>query len=172
MGVIVNFSYGSNMLHRRIAQRVPSARPLQRALLHGHELRWHKVGQDGSGKCDIVASPRPGSVVHGVLYAFARDEKHLLDRAEGLGRGYDEAQLSVKSGSTTVRAWAYVATATDASRLPFSWYRALVIAGAQEHGLPADYVDALRATRATEDANVRRAELHFALAGGGACAAR
>ncbi|MDH5338704.1 MAG: gamma-glutamylcyclotransferase [Rubrivivax sp.] len=165
MSVIVNFSYGSNMLARRIAQRVPSARPVQRAVLQGYELRWHKVGQDGSGKCDIVRSERPGSVVHGVLYQFARDEKHLLDAAEGLGRGYDERQVSVEGDSGIVHAWAYVATATDPQRLPFNWYRALVVAGAMEHGLPAPYVQSLRATPAVDDADVGRARLHFALAG-------
>jgi gamma-glutamylcyclotransferase len=47
---IVNFAYGSNMLTRRLRERAPSARTVGTGVLHGHTLRWHKVGQDSSGQ--------------------------------------------------------------------------------------------------------------------------
>ena len=164
--VVVNFSYGSNMLSRRILARVPSARPLGVALLRGHRLAWHKAGRDGSGKCDVVVTNDPAHAVHGVLYEFLAAEKALLDAAEGLGAGYDEKQVEVESRSGPVNAWLYCATATEPGLAPYSWYKGLVVAGAREHGLPADYIERLEAVIAAEDADAERHALHVALARG------
>ena len=49
------FAYGSNMSSRRLRERMPGARAESRAILPCHRLAWHKIGKDGSGKCDIVA---------------------------------------------------------------------------------------------------------------------
>jgi len=159
----LNFAYGSNMLSARIRQRVPAAQLVGIATLRGHALRWHKVAKDGSGKCDIVAA-EPGSVVHGVLYQIPAHEKEHLDRAEGLGFGYEEKDVLVECETGTLKATAYVATHIDESLLPFTWYRALVIAGAMEHGLPIAYVNGLRAIDAKLDADALRHALHWALA--------
>lgn len=167
MSEIVYFAYGSNMLHRRILARVPSARPRGRALLTGYELKWHKVGQDGSGKCDIVRTESPDALVVGVVYEFDRAHKGPLDRAEGRGLGYDETELTVELGGAPVTARAYLATRVDAGIQPFTWYRALVVAGAAEHGLPADYIESLRRVGAVEDADGSRSARHFAMADAG-----
>jgi hypothetical protein len=165
--VVINFSYGSNMLWRRIRARVPSARPLGAAVLRGHRLEWHKAGRDRSGKCDVVATDDPAHVVHGVLYEFFAAEKALLDAAEGLGAGYDEKQVEVESAHGRVHAWLYYATGTDTTLLPYSWYKALVVAGAREHALPDAYIARLEAVIATEDEDAERHALHIALASAG-----
>ncbi len=164
MRTILNFSYGSNMLSRRIGLRVPSARFVHTATLAGYVLRWHKAGQDGSGKCDIVKTSAPGACVLGVVYELAADEKHLLDAAEGLGHGYDEMQvrLGLASGDTT--AWTYYATAIDCSMRPYTWYKALVVAGAREHDLPGDYIEQLNQVSAFEDSDDERARSNWAIA--------
>lgn len=46
------FAYGSNMSLLRLWQRVPSAVRIGVFTLQGHQLRFHKLGKDGSGKCD------------------------------------------------------------------------------------------------------------------------
>lgn len=160
---LLNFAYGSNMLSARLRQRVSGARLIGAATLRAHVLRWHKVAKDGSGKCDIVPA-EPGSVVHGVLYEIPAHEKQHLDRAEGLGFGYEEKHVLVECKEGMLKATAYVATHVDASLLPFTWYRALVIAGAVEHGLPIAYVDGLCAIDAKLDADAHRHALHMALA--------
>ncbi len=164
MSTILNFSYGSKMLSRRIVQRVPSARFVHNATLHGYALRWHKAGQDGSGKCDIVKTSEPGVCVHGVVYELAAIEKHRLDAAEGLGHGYDEMQVTLASASGSTKAWTYCATAMDTSLLAYTWYKALVVAGAREHGLPGDYIDRLQQVPACDDTDTDRARLHWAIA--------
>jgi gamma-glutamylcyclotransferase len=45
---------------------------------------------------------------------------------------------------------------------PYDWYKALVIAGAREHGLPADYIAALAAAPAKPDPDKIRAARNLA----------
>ena len=160
---VVNFAYGSNMLWRRIQARVPSARPLGPAILHGHRLQWHKSGRDGSGKCDVVPTTEAGHLVHGVLYEMLGAEKPALDRAEGLGTDYDEKQVEVQGRDGPVTAWVYLAMRIDPQARPYAWYKAIVLAGAREHGLPDDYVAALDAALAIDDPDAARHAAHIAL---------
>ena len=113
---VIYFAYGSNMLWQRIRARVPSARPLGGAILHGHRLAWHKSGRDGSGKCDVVPIAEAGHAVHGVLYEILAAEKPALDLAEGLGVDYDEKQVEVETRTGPVTAWVYLAMRTRPDR--------------------------------------------------------
>lgn len=144
------FAYGSNMLSARLKERCPSARPLGVAQLPGHELRWHKRSRDGSGKCD-VARVESDQAVFGVVYEIDAHEKTDLDRAEGLGNRYDEKDGTVMLNGTAVAVSIYVATKTDPVRKPYAWYKALVVAGAKEHGLPTPYITSLEAVETSED---------------------
>ena len=158
------FAYGSNMFTPWLCQpaRCPSARAAGAAELRGHELRWHKHSKkDGSGKCDI--SVAPNTSVLGVLYEIAASEKAPLDRAEGKGFGYDEIAVEVLSGTNPVRAVTYQATNTNPALRPYTWCRALVIAGAKEHGLPASYIAGLESVPADEDSSRARHDEHMAL---------
>jgi hypothetical protein len=118
---------------------------------------------DGSGKCDVIDDAGTLRPVHGVVYRIEGHEKPLLDRAESLGVGYRDAQVVVHMGAQTVSAWVYRALRTDATVLPYDWYHALVLAGAREHGLPGDYLQALASVRTCPDTDTGRAEQHFAL---------
>lgn len=166
MSSFVNFAYGSNMCVARLRERTPSARPLGIAQLRGYRLGWHKLGRDGSAKCDIVRSDDALDSVWGVLYEIATVERARLDAAEGLGRDYDAVELDVAAGPRTVRALAYVATRIEAGLRPFDWYHAFVLHGARAHGLPADYLRALRAVETAVDADAARRALNFALIDG------
>ena len=141
------FAYGSNMSSPRLRQRTPSARALGIARLSGHALRWHKLGRDGTGKCDIVPCGEDANeVVWGALYEIAVAEKALLDRIEGLGIGYSETQVFATTAAGGVWALTYQAKPDriDPTLRPRPDYKAHVLAGAVEHGLPARYVAALR----------------------------
>lgn len=144
------FAYGSNMLSARLRERCPSARPLGVAQLSGHELRWHKRSADGSGKCDVVRGDREHTVF-GVVYEIDASQKAALDRAEGLGHGYDQTAATVLLNGDAVTVSIYVATKTDPALKPYTWYKALVVAGAKEHGLPALYIANLEAVEASDD---------------------
>lgn len=161
----LNFSYGSNMLAARLRERVPKAQFVGVGVLREHALKWHKVASDGSGKCDIALALGSESYVCGVIYRIPPAEKSALDRAEGLGYGYNEKSVNIEVGGSTLVASAYFATNTNPELLPFTWYRALVIAGAVEHGLPQEYISLLRNVPATQDTDSFRHSKYMALAG-------
>lgn len=163
----LNFAYGSNMLTSRICERVPSARAIAVASLRGHKLCWHKKSKDGSGKCDVTSSDLPQSEVFGVLYEILASEKTALDRAEGLGAGYREKDVKVECNNENFTAKLYYATDTDPNLLPYSWYKALVVAGARQHKLPIGYIKALEAVPEILDADPVRHSKNMALANAG-----
>ncbi len=146
------FAYGSNMSLARLRQRLPQARWLGPASLAGYQLRFHKVGQDGSGKCDAFHTGDDADLLHGVLYHIEPSEKRRLDQFEGLGRGYDEREVPVLAPALGgVSALTYVATLIDASLQPFGWYKQHVLVGAREAGLPANYINAIQRLPHAED---------------------
>lgn len=158
-----NFAYGSNMSSARVRDRVPSARVIGRGVFRGHRIAWHKVSIDGSGKCDVEASDAPGAAVHGVVYAIDRPEKAALDRAEGLGKGYDERQVFIEVNGAPFLATMYFATRKNPALRPYSWYKAHVLAGAIEHELPQEYVATLEAAEAFQDPDASRHRTQMAL---------
>ncbi len=160
------FAYGSNLLSRRLRARTASALAVGRAVLRSHALRWHMASADGSGKCDVVAVDDAHAAVHGVVYRIDMAEKHLLDRAESLGVGYDEERVTVDLAGHPETACVYRALRIDAAAVPYDWYHALVLGGAREHGLPAHYLQRLAAVSTRPDPDAQRALLHFALVRG------
>ncbi len=97
--------------------------------LPGRELRWYKVSKDRSDKCDIVPAAADNAV-YGVLYEIALSDKPALDIAEGLGWGYQQAQLEVETETGPVLALSYQATNIDHGTRPYDWYNAPMVAGA------------------------------------------
>ncbi len=151
------FAFGSNMSSRRLRQRVPGAKPLGTYSLERHELRFHKYNKDGSGKCDAFYTGDKSDVVLGVLYEIDESEKAALDRAEGLGYGYDEKEVFVYGAEGNVeKAVTYYATKLDESLQPYTWYKEHVLAGAREADLPAAYIAGIEAVEAIRDPDLKR----------------
>jgi gamma-glutamylcyclotransferase len=161
------FAYGSNMLTVRLRERVPSTTAISIGQLVGHALRWDKRSRrDGSGKCDAEATGRQDDVVWGVVFELDPKDKPALDKAEGLGAGYMEKKVTVLTEAGPVTAVTYYATDKDASLRPYHWYKALVIAGAREHGLPVSYRSRLELVVTVSDPNPTRASKHKELLSG------
>jgi gamma-glutamylcyclotransferase len=150
------FAYGSNMSTARLLARTPSARVVKTARLTGHRLLFHKKGADGSGKCD--AHCIDGDVcVFGVVFELHASDKQVLDRIEGLGYGYDQKTVSVIAGSGEwIDAVTYYANSIDADLQPFHWYKAHVLHGAREQGLPPDYIERIAAVESIPDPDAGR----------------
>ena len=159
---ILYFAYGSNMLSARLRERVPSAIVVGAGHVQGQKLAFDKPSDDGSGKCTM----RPGDpqdCVHGVLFTIDASERPQLDRHEGLDAGYEYGPITVTAAQGACEAFVYRATATDESLRPYDWYQELVVAGAIEHKLPDDYINALRAVEAQVDSDASRKEANRAL---------
>jgi hypothetical protein len=161
---LVYFAYGSNMLLERLRKRVASARKVGIAYVEGSVLRWHKRGRDRSGKCDIVETRAREDVVWGVLFDIFPGELSGLCKAEA---GYELREVAVRAegGPRTAITYSAPLENTDPTLQPFGWYKALVVAGAQEHGLPGRYVGRLQTVAAIADSDVVRAERMTALLG-------
>lgn len=152
MNTVFYFSYGSNMSTPRIRRRIASASVVSTACLHEHSLRFHKKSVDGSAKCDILHTHDPDDIVHGVLFKIESRDKRILDGYEGLGKGYEEKQVSIHlpDGQVLV-ASTYYATHIDASLQPYHWYKEHVLRGAREHALPAWHIAAIEAVESIDD---------------------
>lgn len=152
------FSYGSNMSSCRLRHRVSSARFYSVATLAGHRLLFHKAGKDGSGKCATQHTGNPLDIVYGVLWHIAEHEKAVLDRIEGLGRGYERGQVAVQCGTDSLVSFLYAATHIDSTLKPYHWYKEHVLVGARENRLPPEYVRTIEAVEAIEDPMPARSE--------------
>ncbi|MFB9868770.1 gamma-glutamylcyclotransferase family protein [Vreelandella sulfidaeris] len=159
------FAYGSNMSTQRLAARIP-AHFVTTALLPAYRLAFHQSSGDGSGKCDIVPTLEQ-SAVYGVIWEVASRHKPTLDRYEGLGVAYSETWLTVTdlTSNRQFEEQAYIGNVTAVGIRPYTWYKHHVLAGAQEHGLPASYIRALERIDANHDLDTERHTLEMALHG-------
>lgn len=151
------FAYGSNLSVRRLQQRVPSASFVCTACLSKHQLRFHKRNRDGSAKADCYASGIGSQHVWGAVFSIDADERILLDRAEGLGAGYEAKVVSVEGkNGVLVEAFTYVATDIVDGWLPYTWYKQHVVIGAKEVCLPMEYLQVISRIEAKVDPDESR----------------
>lgn len=156
------FAYGSNMLRERLQRRVPSARTFTTARLPGYTLKFHKGRTDGSGKGNVIKTDSEDDIVYGVVYEIDEREKPLLDDAEGLGYGYFEKNVLLKTPDAQIKAYMYVANKDyiNDTLIPYQWYKDFIVYGARQHNLPAEYIKTLEAVPAKEDPDKARAEMN------------
>jgi AIG2 family protein len=147
------FAYGSNMSSSTLRGRrgvVPQHALPARAV--GWRLVFDKPGllATGEGFANIVAEP--DAHVYGVLYKVNDADLAHIDLTEGVLIGnYQRVETTVIGLSDSARS--RTASTLTSERhalglLPSTRYMALLIEGAIEHGLPADYVEFLRAVPA------------------------
>lgn len=161
---IYYFAYGSNMSSPRLQARTPSATFHCTAVLPQHQLKFHKVSEDGSAKCDVVTSTSAEHQVHGVVYCLNEAEKPLLDAVEGLGNGYREHHITVfDQHHRGIDTCLYMATHTDPQLLPYRWYHHHVISGARQHALPEHYRQLIEQVNYIEDPDVTRHQAEMAI---------
>lgn len=149
------FAYGSNMSVTRLKKRVPGASAMGVYYLDGHDLRFHKTGQDNSAKCDAFYTGE--GRVYGVLFEIDSVEKPELDRAEGLGVGYGEKIVDIQNESgDSVEAITYYALQISDALRPYSWYLNHVVIGAREAGLSSDYLLSIESVKSVDDPDTAR----------------
>lgn len=160
MSTILYFAYGSNMHSARLYYRAPNSHVRFVAHLPRHRLYFHKLSADGSAKCNALFTGVATDAVVGVIYEIPTNEKLNLNRAEGLGFGYHEESLNVVSpDGEEIQVCTYIAdnAAIRNNLKPYSWYKDFVLAGAEEHRLPSEYVDSrIRAVLAILDPDKTR----------------
>lgn len=153
------FSYGSNMLYNRIAERVKSAKVIGNGYITGHTLRFHKISKDESGKANIYQTDDSKNIVWGVIIQLDLLDKPILDGFEGLGYGYEEKEVRVNlPDNLEIGATVYVAEekSIDEELKPYDWYYNFVVEGAKENKLPEEYIDMISKTEFVVDKDEKR----------------
>jgi hypothetical protein len=102
--------------------------------------------------------------VLGVLFEIDEADKIHLDKAEGLGFGYDEKQVTLLNDhNEKVQAILYIAIQIDVHLLPYSWYKNHVLIGAIESSLPKEYIDRIKSVESLDDLDKNRDALQRAI---------
>lgn len=153
-GDFLYFAYGSNMGHRRLQARTPSARFVAIARVSGYRLVFHKAGWDGSAKADCLKTGNESNdIVYGALYNILNTERRNLDEAEGAGFAYRAELINVYdvTHKKPVQALVYIAIEVQDGLVAHDWYMHHVLFGAKEIGLPADYIKMIESFPVKED---------------------
>ncbi|MEJ2095486.1 MAG: gamma-glutamylcyclotransferase, partial [Gammaproteobacteria bacterium] len=80
-----------------------------------------------------------------------------LDKAEGLGYGYEQKQVHIKlNDGASMPALTYFATMTDSTLRPLAWYKEHVVRGARENELPEAYIKVIDAVETIDDPDMER----------------
>ncbi|BBB90155.1 MAG TPA: gamma-glutamylcyclotransferase [Methylomusa anaerophila] len=142
------FAYGSNLNPAQMRQRCPRHRVVGIARLPGYRLGFYGHSTKWDGGVETII-PQPQSEVWGVLYQLDAFEWRQLDSyqdAKDNGRGeYFHFPVEVMDEEQSVRtAITYKKDMLDKAERPSTEYLGIIVQGAQEHGLPANYVAELR----------------------------
>lgn len=146
---LLYFAYGSNMgasVLRR--ERCPRAAQVGVARVDDHRLGFTRFSKNrGGGVADLVVAP--GSLVWGAIFDLTHDGFEALDKAEGVHvEAYRRERFTVTaSDGALVSAWTYVVVNKVPEVAPSHMYWRLLVDGAEEAGLPPEYVKTLEAIR-------------------------
>jgi cation transport regulator ChaC len=147
------FAYGSNMSTSTFRGRrgIEFGRALA-ARAPGWRLVLDKPGVVPVGESFANLVPAPDGEAFGVLYEISEDDLAHVDLTEGvLIDNYQRIAIAVHPlavPANEVVAFTLVSDRHDESLQPSERYMACLIAGAEEHGLPARYVEFLRGVQA------------------------
>jgi gamma-glutamylcyclotransferase len=137
------FAYGSNMSRTQMAGRTGPIREgdeaPRTALLCGYRFGFTVRSTDDRIYANVLPSEQ-NAVVHGVLYRCGEAGMSVLDRYEA---GYQRRQVTVTDAAgQSYEATVYVSLPeyTVEPGKPTARYRDIVLAGAREWDLPAEYI--------------------------------
>lgn len=157
------FAYGSNMLPARLNKRVSCAAIIRSPCVLGqHRLVFHKIGKDGSAKCDALFTNKETDHVEGVLYDISEADISPLDEIEK--PGYEKKAVTVidKQGHS-FHAFMYYATIIDDSLQPFTWYKRHVVEGAIQAGLSQEYISRIESMLSKKDLDTEREKMELTI---------
>jgi gamma-glutamylcyclotransferase (GGCT)/AIG2-like uncharacterized protein YtfP len=150
------FAYGSNLDAAQMSQRCPHAKLIGLAALKDHRLDFSRYSNKRKGGvADVIA--HPGDDVWGVVYELNEDDLKTLDVYEGYkGQGkenvYDRRIMPMvlyPTGSAESVEIYVVREKASQTIPPHRDYLDIIIQGAEQCGLPDDYIAKLKQIPAT-----------------------
>jgi gamma-glutamylcyclotransferase (GGCT)/AIG2-like uncharacterized protein YtfP len=151
-GSVLHFAYGSNMDWAQMTTRCPSAAFSCRAKLPAHRLAFTRRSINrGCGVADILRDEAKD--VWGIVYEIPKTEMTRLDESEGFRPGRpdednaytreDRQVLQEGDAERPIRVFLYRGHPQPNPPLPSRDYKTLIINGAKNWKLPADYIHEL-----------------------------
>ena len=100
--------------------------------------------------------------MHVAVYEIDAASKQMLDRIEGVGRGYDVADLHVPSFG---ECFTYLAAGSHIDDLlhPYDWYREMVLLGSRRLAFPNAYSESIAAVPAIADPDRERRTMNWGI---------
>lgn len=130
------FAYGSNMLPKRLLERIKKYHTVFQAVLTGHKFIYNKKSIDGTAKANVGSSD--GTDVQGVCFEIDEDDFKILKKYEG---GYDQRNIEVTTGNgNTTKAITYISASIDNKLIPTDEYKNMVLKGAEHWELSKSYI--------------------------------
>ena len=154
MTTVWYFAYGSNMQSATLRGRrgIQFLRAVP-ARATGWRLVFDKPPLVPIGEAFANIIPDAAAHVLGVAYEVSEEDLRYMELTEGVLLGnYERIAIRVEPLSDSLpplTAFSLTSDRRDPSLRPSTRYMEAVISGAEEHGLPAEYVDSLRAVPAT-----------------------
>jgi gamma-glutamylcyclotransferase len=138
------FAYGSNLSREQFRSRAGQILEETNGELKNYELRFNKKVRGGTAAANIQQSA--GKSVHGVLYRIPEAAFRNLDRYEGVPVHYRRIEVRVTApDGREINAQVFIAAKIEKGLRPAPHYLQTILDGAAEHGMPADYVQSIRA---------------------------
>lgn len=140
------FSYGSFLDSETLKWHCPKAIYKGKALLPNWEVQFNFMSRTYKGGVTGI-EPAAAKLVRGVLYEVDTDELLHLDSIEGVPDGiyYRQTIYVIDESGKAVKAATYRTTNPKGPFKPTKRYLGLMVNGAKEHGLEADYIKELEA---------------------------
>ncbi|MGI9205773.1 MAG: gamma-glutamylcyclotransferase family protein [Woeseiaceae bacterium] len=149
---VLHFGYGSNMSEAYMKQYTPGLQYVMNAELPNFEIQFRKYSENmGGGISSIIE--KPGSMIYGVLYWIPKKEIEELDILEDVPLGIYKRETFQVLGEDGVwyAADLYRVTEPKGPFAPAKKYLDLMIAGATEHGINAEWLAKLKEMRANRE---------------------
>lgn len=151
-------AYGSNLHPQRLILRAPNVRFIGTTVLDQYRLTFHKRSVDGSSKCHLDYTENSKDVAFAAVFEIPDHEVVLLDKIEGVGKGYYKQIIRVNLNNKVMDVFVYLASksyiANDME--PYDWYKGMVLAGARKHEFPKTYIQKIAEVKSKYDPDVNR----------------
>lgn len=150
--LVLHFGYGSNMSEDYMKQYTPGLKYVMNARLPNFEIQFRKYSDNMKGGISSII-PKPGGMIYGVLYTIPKKEMEELDILEDVPLGIyarETFQVLGEDGKWYA-ADLYRVTEPKGPFAPAKQYLDLMIAGATEHGINAEWIATLKKMRAAQD---------------------
>lgn len=148
------FAYGSDMFSAQIMERCSRPVLLAVACLADQRLGFFGHSDIWDGGVETVV-PAPGQELWGVIYELTFTDAQRLDvwhdaRLDGAGSFFHYPARVLDTAGQPRTVLLYKKDILGAQSPPSRQYLEVIIQGAKERGLPADYIEGLRAVPAKE----------------------